>query len=63
MQFEIIRELEQDDPKLEIPWADAEDPSLRYHDLKARPERIDSLVEVLRYPLLGEALRRWMGHD
>ena len=58
MQFEIIRELEEDDPKLEIPWADPEDPSLRYYDLKAHPGRIDSLVEVRRYPILGEALRR-----
>jgi len=58
MQFEIIRELEEDDPKLEVPWADVEDPSLRYYDLKAHPERIGSLVEVRRYPILGEALRR-----
>lgn len=57
MRFEILRELEQDDPKLEIPWASPEDPNLRYQDLKAHPELIPDLEEGFEFPALGPFLQ------
>ncbi|MEE9240899.1 MAG: hypothetical protein V3U53_06900, partial [bacterium] len=57
MRFEILRELEQDDPKLEIPWASPEDPNLRFQDLKAHPELIPDLEEGFEFPALGPFLQ------
>ena len=57
MRFEILKELEESDPKLEIPWASQDDPALRYQDLKAQPELIGSVEEVREFPALGDVLR------
>ena len=57
MRLEILKELEQDDPKLEIPWASPEDPNLRYQDLKTHLELIPELEEVLEFPALGPFLQ------
>jgi len=56
VRVEILRELEPDDAKLEIPWSSSGDPSLRYVDLKAFPERIGELDESRRYPVLASFL-------
>ena len=57
MRVETLQELEQDDPKLEIPWASPENPSLRYQDLKSFPKLILELEEVLKFPALGPFLQ------
>ena len=57
MRVETLRELEQDDPKLEIPWESLENPSLRYQDLKSFPKLILELDEVLKFPALGSFLK------
>ena len=57
MRVEIIRELDPDDDMLEIPWANPQDPGLRYVDLKAHPQAIATLGECRRYPPLALMLR------
>ena len=63
MRFEILKELEQDDPKLEIPWSSPQDTDLRYQDLKAHPELIPHLEEALEFPALGHFLQTWNTPD
>ena len=58
MRVEILRELEADDPKLELPWASPRDPRVRYVDLNRFPEMIDGLSECRRYPALAGLLRK-----
>ncbi len=58
MRVETLRELEADDPKLEIPWASTRDPRLRYVDLNQFPEKVDELEECRRYPVLVGLLRK-----
>lgn len=58
MRVEILRELEADDPELEIPWASPHDARLRYVDLRRFPEKIDELPECRRYPALAGLLRK-----
>jgi hypothetical protein len=57
VRVEIVQELEADDGKLEVPWANPEDPLSHYVDLKAHPDEIDQLEECRRFPALGELLR------
>jgi len=57
MRVEILSELGPDDPRLEIPWASADDPTLTYIDLKAFPDRVEELDECGRRPVLGSLLR------
>ena len=57
MRVEIVRELDPDDDKLEIPWANPEDPELRYVDLKAHPQAIATLEECRRHSPLAAMLR------
>jgi len=48
-------ELGAEDPALEFPWS-ASDDSVRYVDLRQRPEAIREIPEAARYPELGEFL-------
>jgi hypothetical protein len=48
-------ELSAEDPMLAVPWA-AEDGSLRYYDLRARPELLLYVDEAAQHPELGEFL-------
>lgn len=57
MRVEIVRELDPDDDMLEIPWANPQEPGLRYVDLKAHPQAIATLEECRRYPALAAMLR------
>ena len=58
VRAETLRELEVDDPKLEIPWANPRDRRIRYVDLNQFPEKIDELAECRRYPALAGLLRK-----
>jgi hypothetical protein len=49
-------ELDEDDDRLEIPWADPSNPSSSFHDLKAEPARLDLISEARDNP----ALRRFL---
>jgi hypothetical protein len=57
MHADFSVELGHDDPALEFPWA-AEDPSVRYYDLKSRPELVLQIPEAVAYPELGAFLTR-----
>lgn len=48
-------ELSAEDPTLAVPW-EAEDASLRYYDLRARPELLLYIDEAAQHPELGEFL-------
>src|SRR6476620_8689523 len=50
-------ELGRDDPALELPWS-ANDPSVRYYDLKKSPELVLQVPEAVAYPELGAFLAR-----
>jgi hypothetical protein len=43
--------------KLEIPWASPQDPTNRYHDLKAHPELLEHVVEARESLPLRDFLR------
>lgn len=57
MRVEFIKELDPDDDKLEIPWADPAEPRLQYVDLKDFPQKIDELEECRQRPTLAGLLR------
>ncbi len=57
MRVEIVRELDPDDDKLEVPWASLTDPGLQYVDLKAAPDKAEQLEECRRFPPLTTLLR------
>lgn len=50
-----------DDPWVVIPWTGAteSDPSLRFIDLRAEPQRVREISEAARSPALAEALTAW----
>ena len=52
MRIEIVRELDPDDPKLEIPWLGPPGRTLRYRDLKRHPREIERLAECRRHTAL-----------
>ena len=57
MRVEVIRELDAGDATLEIPWASATQPRLRYVDLKNFPKQIGRLEECRRSASLAALLR------
>ena len=57
MQADFSVELGRDDPALEVPWS-SDDPSVRYYDLKAAPELVAQLPEVIARPPLRAFLAR-----
>lgn len=50
-----------DDPWIVVPWSGVTetDPSLRYFDLRAEPERIRDIPDAARNPTLADALSAW----
>ena len=56
MQADFSVELGRDDPAMELPWASANDSSLRYYDLKQNPEALLEVREALENHELGEFL-------
>ena len=58
MRVEIVKEIDPGDETLEIPWANPEDPRLRYVELKTHPALITQLEECRRFPPLADFLRK-----
>ena len=56
MQTAFYIELDEGDDRLEIPWADPDDPANRFRDLKAEPGQLDQISEARENP----ALRRFL---
>jgi hypothetical protein len=50
-----------DDPWIVVPWSGVteNDPSLRYFDLRAEPERVHAIPDAARNPALADALLAW----
>lgn len=53
----MVLELDPDDAKLEIPWADPGKPSRKYLDLKKFPENIGRLKVCRSHPAMAGLLR------
>jgi hypothetical protein len=58
MLVDISQETDPGDPVLELPWADPDNPSSAYTDVKRRPEAALELAECRRFPALGSFLTR-----
>ncbi len=58
MRVDIGQETDPGDPVLEIPWADPDNPSNAFIDVKRRPEAVMDLSECRRFPALGAFLTR-----
>lgn len=56
MDADYSIELGQDDPVLDLPWADP-DGNVRYHNVKAEPALVAQIPEAVAYPELMEFLR------
>src|SRR5580704_18620168 len=56
MDADFSIELGREDPMLDFPWKDPAG-KLFYVDLKRRPELMASIIEVEKFPELGEFLR------
>lgn len=46
MQSDFYIELDEGDDRLEIPWADPDNPANRFYDLKADPGQLDQISEA-----------------
>jgi hypothetical protein len=57
MRVEILQELGPDDPRLEIPWASGDEPTLAYMNLKTFPEKVEELDECKDRAVLANLLR------
>lgn len=57
MQAEFYVELGEGADRLEIPWADPEEPANRYFDLRASPACLDRVREAQANPALRDFLR------
>jgi hypothetical protein len=57
MHADFSVELCQEDPMLELPWT-SDDPSVRYYDLKSRPELVLQIPEAAAHPEISAFLAR-----
>ena len=61
MESDWSAECGNEDPWVVVPWegVTASDPSLRFFDLRAEPDRVGEIPDAARYPALAEALQAW----
>jgi hypothetical protein len=61
MESDWSVECGSEDPWVVVPWegVTASDPSLRYFDLRAEPDRVVEIPDATRYSALAEALKAW----
>jgi hypothetical protein len=57
MRVEVVRELDPDDPKLEVPWASPNEPQVGYVDLKRFPQKVEEVTECRQFPPIAGLLR------